>query len=273
VRGVRGVENHLQPRREAGNDPALQGGARRRRIGISALQSSWPPAARLASIVGGGGMVLLGLARRSPWGPLLALVGAGLLTRGIANRPLASLLGISDDGHGTVHVHKSLLVHAPVERIFAIWDHPENFPRFMGHVREVRRLSPERSHWVVDGPAGTRMQWETVLTQREPNQVLAWHTVAGSPTTHAGIARFQPSGENATRLDLELSYTPPAGALGHTIATLLGADPKRALEEDLVRFKSLVELGKTRAHGHLVAREDLSATEGTAGEQIGSLGV
>ncbi|HEX6122125.1 MAG TPA: SRPBCC family protein [Ktedonobacterales bacterium] len=272
VRGVRDVENQLQPRQSAGNEPALQGRSPRRGVGLPTLQTSWPPAARLASIVGGSGVLLTGLTRRSPWGPLLALTGAGLLARGITNRPLACLLGISDDGRGAVQLHKSLLVHAPVERVFAIWDHPENFPRFMGHVREVRRLSPERSHWVVEGPAGTRVQWEAILARREPNSLLAWHTVPGSPIAHAGIARFQPSGENATRLDLQLSYTPPAGALGHTIATLLGADPKRELEEDLVRFKSLVEMGKTRAHGHLVAREELTTTEAATSEQVGSVG-
>jgi len=54
-----------------------------------------------------------------------------------------------------------------------------------------------------------------------------------------------------------MSYNPPGGALGHGLATLLGSDPKRAMDEDLVRFKSLLEAGRTRAHGERVTREEL----------------
>ena len=39
---------------------------------------------------------------------------------------------------------------------------------------------------------------------------------------------------------------PPAGALGHTVASLFGVDPKRAMDEDMVRLKYLLEEGKRR---------------------------
>ena len=37
--------------------------------------------------------------------------------------------------------------------------------------------------------------------------------------------------------------------LGYLLATLLGADPKRLLDQDLVRLKSLIEYGRASAHG------------------------
>jgi YHS domain-containing protein len=42
------------------------------------------------------------------------------------------------------------------------------------------------------------------------------------------------------------------------VAALLGQDPKRALDDDLVRLKSLLEEGRTRAHGQRVTRDDLA---------------
>ncbi len=66
-----------------------------------------------------------------------------------------------------------------------------------------------------------------------------------------------------TRIHVQLSYTPPAGAVGHSLAALLGADPKQAMDEDLVRFKSLIEEGKARVHGERIDESQLSA--GTAG--------
>jgi uncharacterized membrane protein len=62
-----------------------------------------------------------------------------------------------------------------------------------------------------------------------------------------------------------MSYNPPAGALGHAVATLFGSDPKSAMNEDLVRLKSLLETGKTTAKGKEVMQGDLSGAAGTAG--------
>lgn len=56
-----------------------------------------------------------------------------------------------------------------------------------------------------------------------------------------------------------VSFNPPAGAIAHAVATLFGVGPKEALDDDLVRMKSLFEHGKTRAHGKTVSRQDLSA--------------
>ncbi len=41
------------------------------------------------------------------------------------------------------------------------------------------------------------------------------------------------------------------------VASLFGADPKHAMDQDLVRFQSLLEQGKTTAHGEEVRRTDL----------------
>jgi uncharacterized membrane protein len=41
-----------------------------------------------------------------------------------------------------------------------------------------------------------------------------------------------------------MRYTPPAGAIGAAFATLLQANPDYHLEDDLRRFKSLIETGE-----------------------------
>ena len=50
-------------------------------------------------------------------------------------------------------------------------------------------------------------------------------------------------------MDLKLSYVPPAGALGHAVASLFGVDPKHAVDEDLNRLKVMLETGKTKTDG------------------------
>jgi uncharacterized membrane protein len=125
----------------------------------------------------------------------------------------------------------------------------------MSHVREVRRLDG-RSRWTVAGPGGVPIEWEIEMTQFVPNQVIAWRTVEGAAVAHAGTVRFEASADGATRVEVTLSYTPPGGALGHGLASILGSDPRRAMDEDLVRLKSLLEEGRTRARGERATREE-----------------
>lgn len=114
--------------------------------------------------------------------------------------------------------------------MFALWTRYENFPRFMSGVREVRDHGDGRSHWVVEGPLGAPVTWEAEITRYVPSQVLAWKSLPGSGIRNAGVIRFAPSAEGGTQVDILLSYDPPAGALGHVAARLLGADPKSRIE-------------------------------------------
>jgi uncharacterized membrane protein len=257
VRGVRGVEDQLTRHRTGADIPGLQGGAMRRSGERWAFaQSVWSPTARM--IAGGAGAVLLfgGLRRAGVAGSTAAVTGATLLGRAVTNLELRRLFGIGA-GRRAVVIQKAIDVNAPVSDVFDFWSHYENFPRFMSRVREVRRTADGRSRWSVVGPGGVPVEWETEETLRETDRLIAWKTIPGAPVAHSGIVRFEPNAMGGTRIQIRLSYNPPAGALGHGVAALLGSDPKRAMDEDLVRFKSLLEDGRTRAHGQTVRRDAL----------------
>jgi uncharacterized membrane protein len=147
------------------------------------------------------------------------------------------------DAHG-IEVVRTMTVEAPVERVYEFWNDFENFPRFMSHVREVRRTGPDRTHWVVAGPGGTPVEWDAVITQRVPNELIAWRTVEGALVDHRGNVRFRPAGKDATRIDIRMTYRPVGGALGHGVAALFGADPERVIGEDLLRVAA--QLRSTR---------------------------
>jgi uncharacterized membrane protein len=140
-------------------------------------------------------------------------------------------------------VEETIEIDAPVETVFAFWRSWDNFPRFMHNVRTVRDLGGGRSHWEVAGPAGVVVEWDADVTQLRPNEIVAWKTLPGSTVDHAGVVRFQPVGDRRTAVSVRLSYEPPAGALGHAIATLFGADPAREIAADLRRMKALAESG------------------------------
>ena len=60
--------------------------------------------------------------------------------------------------------------------MYEFWTDYENFPLFMSNVREVRDLGGGRSHWVVRGPGGLPIEWDAVLTEQVPGEILAWRS-------------------------------------------------------------------------------------------------
>jgi uncharacterized membrane protein len=250
VRGVRSVENRLDAHADPAGVPGLQGER------FELMQRHWSPTARLIAGTAGAAMTVYGLRHFGLVGAGLAVGGLGLLTRSATNLEFRRLMGRGPEPHA-ISVQKTIEIDAPVREVFGFWSRWENFPRIMAHVREVTEHDG-RVRWTVAGPAGIPVQWDTVVTEQVPDELIAWATVAGSAVEHTGRVRFESTPEGRTRLDVRLSYTPPAGAVGHAVAALFGADPKSAMDADLIRLKSLLEEGKTTAHGERVTRDDLS---------------
>lgn len=246
VKGVRRVEKQLEVRETAGDIPALQGSPHPQEPRFELLQENWSPTARLLTGLAGGGLVLYGMSRRGLVGSAVSLMGLGLAARGVTNLQLKRLIGLGG-GRRAVDVQKTIQIDAPVEEVYRFWSNTENFPRFMAHVRQMRDLGNGLTRWTVAGPAGTEVEFDAITTQDIPNQVIAWKSRPDEAVKSAGIVQFQPTAEGGTRLAIRMSYNPPAGALGHAVATLFGVNPKQAMDEDLARLKSLLETGKTSA--------------------------
>ncbi len=203
----------------------------------------WTPAARNSALAGGGLLALYALSRRSPLAWMLGLAGAALLARGAANQPLLPMLrgrGMGMDQ--TIDFSKSIHIDAAPDDVYDVWTHYENFPHFMSHVVEVRDLGRGRSHWVVRGPGGSEFEWNAVLTEQTRPHRMAWRSEAGAEIPQSGSIQFEPH-RGGTRVTVRMSYTPPAGAVGHGLATLLGSDPKSQMDDDLARMKAFIERG------------------------------
>ncbi|MDQ3944311.1 MAG: BON domain-containing protein, partial [Actinomycetota bacterium] len=232
VPGVRDVENRLDVHEHAGSVPGLQGDGGQPPPPVpkpELLQRHWAPGPRFLAGAAGGTLAAFGARRRDLMGTVLGLSGGALLARAATNLPLERLTGVRANRRA-IDVHKTIVVRAPLEQVWEFWDGFERFPRFMTHVRDVTVGADGTSHWVVDGPAGTALRWDAQVTERIPNQVFAWKTCPGQAIQHSGIVRFEPVGSDTTRISIPRSYNPIAGAAGHTVARVLGADPKRRLD-------------------------------------------
>lgn len=260
VSGVKNVNNQLEVHKEPGDVPGLQGGKTRPGEKPDIFQEYWAPTTRLLVGVGSGALALYGALRRNLIGAFVGSVGLGMFARALTNKPAKRIFGV-EAGRRAVDVQKTINVNAPVGEVYEFWSNFENFPRFMSHVNEVKDLGNGRSRWTVDGPGGVPVSWNAIITQQRDNEVLAWRSEEGAVVGNAGIVRFESNEQGGTRIDVKMTYNPPAGSLGHAVATFFGSDPKSAMDDDLVRFKTLIEQGKTTGDGETVTREELEQEE------------
>lgn len=242
VRGVKEVENQLEVHQTPDNVPSLQGGTPRNPPQFELMQEHWSPTARTLMGITGTLLTLYGWRRDGFFRTLVGTIGLGVLARSVTNMPMNRIVGVGA-GHRAVDIQKTINIAAPVEKVFEFWNNFQNFPKFMSNVRDVQMQGENRSHWIVSGPAGVPVEWDAEITERIPNKIIAWKTVPGATVEHAGIVRFDPNPDGTARVEIRMSYNPPAGAIGHVVASLFGADPKSEMDADLARMKTLIETG------------------------------
>jgi uncharacterized membrane protein len=242
VDGVTEVVESLEAHDQAGDISGLQGGRERIWRRFELMQSNWAPAPRLLAGAAGGALALYGARRRDLLGRALEIAGLALVARGMTNLEMRDLVGFG--GGPGISIQKAININAPVEKVYEVWNKHEEFPHFMSRVIEVKKLGAGRYHWKVAGPAGIPVEWEAAITKQVPNEMLSWESVAGSMVEQKGIVRFQPNGNGGTRVEVRMSYHPPAGAAGHAVAMLFGTDPKSEMTADLMRMKSFIETGR-----------------------------
>lgn len=256
VKGVRGVKHDFVPHDDGSHVSDLQGGVVRTGERFEFFQERWAPSARL--LAGGAGLTCINAARRLPM-PLGILLGGagGLLTaRAASNLSLKRMFGVGAEQRA-IDIKKSLHIKAPIDQCYYLLRNPENFPRLFEHILDVVKLDDGLYQWKVTGPLGLPVSWNAMITKLEENALVAWQTVADSVVQSRGIVRFESVTDGTTRVHIEMSYNPPLGAVGHGIAKLFAIDPKRQLDDDLIRLKSLLEQGRATAHHHQLSRDEV----------------
>lgn len=215
---------------------------------------------RWASLAAGSSLVLYGLKRRDPGGIGLAALGSAFVYWGATGHcDLLQALGINtvsrgkDKGTGAnvsvpyelgIRVDREIRINKPVQELFRFWRNLENLPRFMDHLQAVRVLDDRRSRWTARGPAGIKVEWDAEIINEVPDRLIGWRSLPGSMVDNGGSVHFDPTPDGfSTDVKISLQYNPPAGSLGAAIARLFGEDPRRTIQEDLQRFKELLETG------------------------------
>ncbi|MGH9942065.1 MAG: SRPBCC family protein [Pyrinomonadaceae bacterium] len=139
-----------------------------------------------------------------------------------------------------LRVERFVEVEAPVERVFDAFSDFGNVPRWMDGIEDVRPTGRRRTHWRSRRGAG--LEWQVETTVFEPDHRVAWRSVGGDVLTD-GEAIFEETRRGTTVVRAVIGYEPahddydPRGAG----VELFGRGFAQVLEEDLERFKEMVE--------------------------------
>lgn len=105
---------------------------------------------------------------------------------------------------GRIHVHESVTINAPLERVEERWANLESMPAALRELTQVGSTREERC----------------IVEFR------------------------QAPGRRGTEVRVEIEYVPRGGPVGRALARLIGGDPTGQIRQDLRRFKQIIETGE-----------------------------
>ncbi len=210
------------------------------------------PKERSASLLSGASLAAYGinnlLRKNYVRGALMAAAGGYLVYRGQTGRcQLYRALGVNTNGKSEVGVEleEKIKVDRPREEVYHYWRNLEHMPRFMKHIQSVTAAGENRYHWVAETPGKIRIEWDSEVTEDRPNELIRWRSIPGSQVHNEGQVTFrQEPGEYGTEVILEMTYHPPGGTAGSSIAQMFNFVTSRFLRKELKRFKKLMETGR-----------------------------
>jgi uncharacterized membrane protein len=179
---------------------------------------------------------------------LWAGIGFGLACAGTAwwMRQRASARGEQSATRGTEpFVEQSMTVNRSPEECYEFWRNVTNHPKFARMLESVTPIDERRSHWVLKGPGGVKLEWDSEITVDRPGERIAWHSLEGSQVLHAGTVRFERApASRGTIVRVSMHYRAPLSRASTGFAKAFGRDPNGEVREDLRRFKALIEAGE-----------------------------
>lgn len=154
-----------------------------------------------------------------------------------------------------VLVGRTVTINKPRHEVYRFWRDFTNLPQFMRNIKSVTVIDSSKSHWVVAAPAGQTVEWDSILTHDEPDQMIAWRSADDASVRNSGRVEFRDStAGRGTEVTATIVYDPPLGTVGKLVAKLFQREPKIQTRQDLRRLKQLFETGEvSTAQPHAAA--------------------
>jgi len=221
-------------------------GLRELASGVAIFSQKKPREAMWSRVAGDAlDLASLGAACTSPDAKVGRITFATVNVLAVTVLDVMCAMQLSNGTNRGIHAQGTCIVNSTPEEVYQFWRNFQNLPRFMRHVESVEELEGGRSHWKVKGPAGMEVEWDATIVADVPNELITWRTLENSDVDHAGAVRFErAAGGRGTIVKVNIEYMPIGGLIGATVAKLFGEEPEQQLDDDLRRFKQVLEVGE-----------------------------
>jgi uncharacterized membrane protein len=207
---------------------------------------NWPE--RYISVAAGVKLAFSGLGGlfSSPLTSLLKLGAGGyLLNRGMTGHcAIYTKIGKDTQEPINVNIRSAFTINKPRQAVYDFWRKLDNLPLFMNHLESVEVIDNNRSHWVLKLPTGVgTISWDAEIVKDKPGEVIGWSSLPDSVLDNTGKVFFRDSEDGqGTIVDVVISYQPPAGGVGASIASVLNPLFKNIVDTDVRNFKQYMDL-------------------------------
>lgn len=197
--------------------------------------------------LGVGGIMTMINRRFIPGAAMLAFGGMFLYRGSTGYCSIYDTIGISTAGTSDtgITIEHSLTINRSPQDVYDFWRDFSNLPRFMDHLESVQISGPRTSHWKAKSPVGAPVEWDAELTEDSPHRIR-WTALENAEIPNEGSVEFrEASAGRGTEVHVTMRYFPPAGTAGKAAAKVLNMITRQQVEEDLKKFKQVMETGET----------------------------
>ena len=125
--------------------------------------------------------------------PSAAVVAGAALAGAIAGAAIPFMFAGRGSGTGRQEsqiVEESVIINRSPREIYDFWRNFENLPQFMDNIESVTKINELRSHWVIKAPAGTSVEFNSLVTEDIPGRIIAWKSEEGASVPNRGRVEF-----------------------------------------------------------------------------------
>jgi uncharacterized membrane protein len=202
---------------------------------------------RMASITIGSSLLVNALLTGRRFRLMKGIAGAALLVRGaLGYCPVyARALHRSRstrNGLSAINLKTRVTVNKDRQEIYHFWRRLENLPYVLKHIESITTIDDIHSKWKLKMPAHIAdIQWTAEIVKDEPGKLIGWQSVNDSIIHSAGKVEFSDAGDGYTTIDVLITYHPPLGAIGDSVARFFSPSIEKIIQDDIKNFVYIAE--------------------------------
>lgn len=144
-----------------------------------------------------------------------------------------------------IHLKSSVNIDREAREIYNFWRSFVQLPRVMTFLDRVEDRGGDLTHWIVAGPKGSTLEWDSEVVEDLPGERLSWKSLPGSEVQTWGSVQFQDNSQDrGTDVIVDLNFEPSGVITGPAVGHFLKRIEKTLLNQNLRNLKVYMETGE-----------------------------